>query len=410
MKTEEPIPRIREDLEVIPTSYQGEKALLVRDFLGLIRDPVILQGDALWIVGLIDGKRTVRDIQVELVRQRGGVLVDAEAIGRVVLDFDSAYLLQSARYHSRKEKTLTDYLKLEVRPASHAGVSYPARPEDLRSFLDSILGSTGEEGSGESSAGFWGLVVPHIDLEIGKKVYASAYRSIRSARPRRVFLMGTGHSLDDGYFGLTEKDYETPLGLVKTDRKAVQALKKAGGKAVSPYDISHRREHSLEFQLLFLQHLFGSSFTAVPILCGSFGNDLARVSRPSDIPDVAAFLAVLRALWQDDPAQTLFIAAVDFSHIGPKFGHRERASSVLPEAKKHDHALIAALAASDVRKFWAESRKTGDRHNVCGFSTLASLLDAFPEVRGRLVDYEFWKEEATQSAVSYAAMALVAER
>jgi AmmeMemoRadiSam system protein B len=410
MKMEEPIPRVREDLEVMPTSYQGEKALLVRDFLGLIRDPVILQGDALRIIGLIDGKRTVRDIQVELVRQRGGVLVDAEAIGRVVLDFDSASLLQSARYRSRKVKTLTDYLRLEVRPPSHAGVSYPARPEDLRAFLDSILGSSGEVGPGESSDGCWGLVAPHIDLKIGKKVYGSAYRSIRSVRPRRVFLLGTGHSLDDAYFGLTEKDYETPFGLVKTDRKAVRALKRAGGKAVSPYDISHRQEHSLEFQLIFLQHLFGPSFTAVPILCGSFGNDLARVSRPSDIPDVAAFLAALRALWQDDPAQTLFIAAVDFSHIGPKFGHRERAASVLLQAKKHDHALIGALAASDGRAFWEESRKIQDRYNVCGFSTLASLLDAFPEVKGRLVDYEFWREEATQSAVSYAAIVLTAER
>jgi predicted class III extradiol MEMO1 family dioxygenase len=101
---------------------------------------------------------------------------------------------------------------------------------------------------------------------------------------------------------------------------------------------------------------------------------------------------------------------VDFSHIGPKFGHRERAASVLLQAKKHDHALIGALAASDGRAFWEESRKIQDRYNVCGFSTLASLLDAFPEVKGRLVDYEFWREEATQSAVSYAAIVLTAER
>jgi MEMO1 family protein len=410
MKKEEPIPQVREDLEVIPTSYQGEKALLVRDFLGLIRDPVILQGDALQIVGLIDGQRTVRDIQIELVRLKSGVLVDAEAISRLILELDSACLLQSGRYRSEKEQTLTDYLRLEVRSSSHAGVSYPARQEDLSAFLDSILASAGKEGPGEAWDGLCGLVVPHIDLEIGKKVYAAAYRSIRSARPHRIFLVGTGHSLDDAYFALTEKDYETPLGLVKTDRKAVRTLKKAGGKAVSPYDISHRREHSLEFQLIFLQHLFGPSFTAVPILCGSFGRDLARVSRPSDIPEVAGFLAALRALWEEDPAHTLFIAAVDFSHIGPKFGHRERASSVLLEARKHDHALIAALAAADGRAFWAESRKIGDRYNVCGFSTLACLLDTLPRVKGRLVDYEFWQEEATQSAVSYAAIVLLAER
>jgi hypothetical protein len=31
-------------------------------------------------------------------------------------------------------------------------------------------------------------------------------------------------------------------------------------------------------------------------------------------------------------------------------------------------------------------------------------------VKGRQLDYEFWKEEATQSAVSYAAIVIVAER
>ena len=411
MKKEQPIPRIREDLEIIPTSHQGENALLVRDFLGLIRRPVILQGDALNIVGLIDGKRTVRDIQLELVRLKGGVLVDGEAVGQILRDLDSSFLLQSARYRSEKERILQDYLKLEIRPAAHAGVSYPAKPEELREFLDSILGSPGTEALGNSEEErICGVVVPHIDLAIGKRVYARAYRSIRSARPVRILLIGTGHGLDDAYFALTEKDFETPFGRVSTDRKVVRVLRRAGGPAVSPYDIAHSREHSLEFQLIFLQHLFGSSFIVVPILCGSFSRDLARASCASGIPEVAGFLAALRDYWNEDRSRTMIIAAVDFSHIGPKFGHRERASSLLLEAKKHDHALIAALEAADSRAFWAECRAARDQYNVCGFSTLASLLDAFPEIRGRLIDYEFWKEEATQSAVSYAAFVLFTKR
>ena len=410
MKKEEPVPRMRQDLEVIPTSYQGEKAVLVRDYLGLIRDPVILQGGALQIVGLLDGARTVRDIQLELVRLKNGVLVEAETIARLIRQLESACLLQSGRYFSERERVLADYLRLEIRAASQAGVSYPAGPEELRAFLDSILASAGKRVSDETWGGLCGLVVPHIDLGVGKKVYAAAYQAIRSARPRRIWLVGTGHSLDDAYFGLTEKDFETPLGLAKTDRNAVRKLKEAGGRAVSPYDISHSREHSLEFQLIFLQHLFGSSFTVVPILCGSFGRDLSRVSRPSEIPDVAQFLAALRALWEEDPADALLIAAVDFAHIGPKFGHRERASSLLLDAKKHDQALIASLAAGDSRAFWEESRKTDDMYNVCGFSTLASLLDFLPGVKGRLLDYEFWRDEATQSAVSYAAIVLRLEK
>jgi hypothetical protein len=371
---------------------------------------VILQGDALQIVGLIDGTRTVRDIQLELVRLKNGVLVEAAAIAQLIRQLDSVFLLQSGRYFSERERKLADYRNLSIRAASHAGVSYPAAPEALRAYLDSILGNTGKQAPDETWDGLCGLVVPHIDLEVGKKVYAAAYRAIRSAKPGRIWLIGTGHSLDDAYFGLTEKDFETPLGLVKTDRSAIRSLKKAGGKAVSPYDIAHSREHSLEFQLVFLQHLFGSSFTIVPILCGSFGRDLDRVTGPSKIPDVAQFLAAFRSLWEEDPAGEFLIAAVDFSHIGPKFGHRQRASSLLLDAKKHDQALIASLTAADSRAFWEESRKTGDMYNVCGFSTLASLLDILPGMKGRLLDYEFWRDEATQSAVSYAAIVLRSDR
>ncbi|MEW5901918.1 MAG: AmmeMemoRadiSam system protein B, partial [Acidobacteriota bacterium] len=199
---------------------------------------------------------------------------------------------------------------------------------------------------------------------------------------------------------------ETPLGRVETDKEAVRELRQAGGKAVSAHDISHRREHSLEFQLVFLQHLFGASFTLVPILCGSFGDHLEKVSRPSEIPQVADFLAVLRAWREADQERTLIVAGVDFSHIGPKFGHRERATALLLEAKKHDQALIAALTGGDVAAFWAESRRVRDRYNVCGFSALASLLEALPPVKGQLLGYEFWREEPTQSAVSYAAIVL----
>jgi AmmeMemoRadiSam system protein B len=409
MNKEGPVPPIREDLEVVPTSYQGERALLVRDFLGLIRDPVILQGDALNIVRLIDGKRSVQDIQLELVRLRGGVLIDTAAVGRLIRELDGACLLQSDRFRSEKENVLGDYLRQEVRTSSHGGVSYPGQPEELRAFLDDIVGSPGAEEETTPRPELFGLVAPHIDLGVGKKVYGEAYRSIRPLRPGRILLLGTGHGLADAYFSLTEKDYETPLGRVKTDREAARMLKKAGGKAVSRYDIHHRSEHALEFQLVFLQHLFGASFTVVPILCGSFVRDLARVNRPSEIPGVGGLLAALRTLRDEDPDGTLVVAGVDFSHIGPKFGHREAASSLLLEARTHDQALIAALTAGDVLAFWGESRKVVDRYNVCGFSTLAALLDAFPGMRGRLLDYEFWREEATQSAVSYAAIVLSTE-
>jgi AmmeMemoRadiSam system protein B len=394
------------DLEVTPTSYRGEKALLVRDHLGLIRDPVILQGDTLSLLGLIDGRRTVRDIQVEFVRLKRGVLVDCGLIERIVAELEASFLLQSRQYQKEKERLLEDYAQLEIREASHAGRSYPADPRDLIHYLESFFLPDGDDGILEASGKVCALIAPHIDLEVGKRVYARAYRAVRNISPRRIFLLGTGHSLDEGYFCLTEKDFQTPLGRTKTDRKIVERLKKSGSSAVAAYDIAHRGEHSLEFQLLFLQHLFGSSFSLIPVLCGSFSADVERVSRPSRIKEVASFIKEMRACWDEDKNSSFFVASVDFSHIGPKFGHRERATSLLLEAKQHDQALLDALCRGDVEALWAESRRVRDRYNVCGFAALASLLEIFPGSRGRILDYEFWREEATRSAVSFAAAVL----
>ncbi len=406
MRKESPVPRVRPDLEIVQTSYQGKNALLVRDFLGLIRDPVILQGDVLSLIGLIDGNRTIRDLQVELVRQKRGVLVDSELIEKFVREIDSAYLLESPRYEEGKNRILSEYHRLEVRKPSHAGVSYPAQASDLRLYLDSILKAAESDPEGNGRGRIRGLVAPHIDLEAGKRVYARAYRAISRESPRRVFLIGTGHGLDDGFYSLTEKDYETPLGRVRTEKDVVRALKKAGGPVVSSSDISHRREHSLEFQVIFLQHLFGLSFSLVPILCGSFASVLETVCRASEIAGVGGFLEEFRSFLDEGWGRDLVVAGVDFSHIGPKFGHQETASSLLLEARAHDQSLLQAFCGADVQAFWAESRRVRDKYNVCGFPALASLLEALPGVKGRSLDYEFWKEEPTQSAVSFAAVIL----
>jgi MEMO1 family protein len=410
MDKERPALRRRQDLEIIPMSYKGSAALLVRDYLGLVPEPVLLQGEAAELFGLLDGRRTVLDLQVALVRSRAGRLVDSGLLEHIIRELDSAGLLQSPGYEAKKNRLLADYARLEVREPSHAGAAYPAEPGRLRAYLDAILEGAGDAGPGGGQPSVLALVAPHIDLETGKKVYASAYRALGGLQPRRVILLGTGHTLEDGVFGLTEKDYVTPLGRVATDRDAVGRLRSAGDGCLSASDIPHRREHSLEFELIFLQHVLGSPFSLVPILCGSVSEHLERVSRPAAIPGVAGVLSELRRFIQEDPAGTLFVAGVDLSHIGPKFGHRERAAALLLDAKAHDRALLRAFVAGDAPGFWAESRRVRDRYNVCGLSALAFLLEILPGAAGSLLAYDFWMEEPTQSAVSFAAAVLHADR
>ena len=249
-------------------------------------------------------------------------------------------------------------------------------------------------------------MAPHIDLEAGSKSYGAAYRAISDRAPSLVLILGTGHSMDGEAFCLTTKDFKTPFGTVETDREAVETIRGSGGRAVAPDDFPHRREHSIEFQVLFLQHVLkGHAFRIVPVLCGSFAPNLREYERPSDVPGVKDVLDGLRKLVASRGEDVLVVAGVDLSHVGPKFGHDMPATAIVPESRAHDHVLLEALCGHDVKAFWAESRRVGDRFNVCGFSALACLLEILPPCRGQVLDYDVRHEEGTRSAVSFAAAA-----
>ena len=405
MENKEYIPRLRRDVELYPTHYQGTSAIIAKDSLGLIQNPILLQGDIVGFISLIDGRRNMKDLQLEFMRMKRGILVSSEEIKSFILELDSAFLLDSDRYHQERDRIISEYSLLEVRTAFHAGRSYPAEPGKLRSYLESILNIDKANSLPLRGQKVIALISPHIDMEAGKKVYARAYQAVRHSNPQRIILLGTGHSLQEAFLSLTEKDYQTPLGRVKTDKVCVKSLKEAGLGVIASSDIAHRSEHSLEFQLVFLQHLFGSNFSCVPLLCGSFRKMLEHVSRPSEIPGMENVLESLRHAVADCASETLLVAGVDFSHIGPKFGHREHARSMLLETRNHDKLLIDAICKGNVVDFWTKSRKARDKYNVCGFSALACLLEVIGDVRGYLLDYEVWEEEPTQSAVSFAAIA-----
>jgi len=393
-------------MEIFPTYYQGQKALVVRDALGLIKNPVLLQGQMLEFIGLIDGMRTPRDIQLELIRQQDGVFMGVEDVQSLLSKLDSLFLLDSDHYRNKKNAIFADYFQQPIRPAVLAGQVYPDSVEALEEYLDSFFPGIPEESPDKISRTVSALIAPHIDLRVGQKIYTQAYAAVKEAIPRTVLLLGSGHALHQSYFSLTEKDFETPLGVVKTDKAFVRKLKEADETIVAPNDIDHRNEHSIEFQLIFLQYLFGSDFTLVPVLCGSMNNAIHPFSCASEIPGVNGLLSELRTFVEERGSDALVVAGVDFSHIGPKFGHSCQASSLIQEARDFDTRLIDSICRGDVLGFWAEVKKVDNRYNVCGFSSIACLLEILPGAVGHCLGYEFWEEEETQSAVSYAAITL----
>lgn len=400
------IPRLRSDIEFVPTVHEGERAVLVRDSLGLIPEPILLQGEGLIMLQLINGRNSIRDIQMILMRHSGNIFVGTEVIEKYLHELDSVFLLDSVRYQEHKQRLIDEYARSDVRAAHLAGRAYPEDAAELRAYLGAVMQEGRQEWEAYAFKNIRAVIAPHIDLELGRRLYSLAYNAVRAQPPSRVVLMGTGHSLRDAVFSLTDKDFMTPLGTVPTDIRAVERLRDAGRDLICPHDLEHRNEHSLEFQVLFLQFLFGDKFTLVPLLCGSLHPFLTSAARPYEIPGLAHFLQTIRGLLEEDPS-TLVVAGVDFSHIGLKFGHGQPAASLLESAQAHDRRLLESLHKGDVLSLWSEARRVEDRYHVCGLSTLACLLELLEPSQGHLLGYDLWREEPTQSAVSFASLVMM---
>ena len=396
-------PIARHDLEFFPVQHQGQQLVLIRDHLGLVQEGKAVGLHLYHMMTLLDGTTTLRDLQVEFMSQKGGVLVGMDEINGLLANLDESFLLDSERFKNAKERIIADFTSQSIRLCSHCGKSYPENPSELRDRLDEILNS--ELSISEPDGKLAALVAPHIDLNVGYKGYSTAYQMLKHASPSRIILLGVGHQLQNTLFSLTDKDFETPLGITRSDRKAIGRLRKSGRDIIASDDFAHRSEHSIEFQLIFLQHLMADkTFTIIPILCGSLQADLPEYSREAYQGQTGRFLDELRSILNDPEQETILIAGVDLSHTGPKFGHEMPGSSMQPRSEEHDRNLLTNLTRLDADNFWEESRRINDQFNVCGFSALACLLEILPQCQGELLHYEIWHEEPTRSAVSFASL------
>jgi len=172
-------------------------------------------------------------------------------------------------------------------------------------------------------------------------------------------------------------------------------------------DYCHAVEHSIEFQVLFLQHLYGAGVRVLPVLCGAFARSLREGGRPEDDPGVARFLDVLGGLAVDGAPPPVWVLGVDMAHVGRRYGDGFAArvgTARMAEVAREDHARLERVAAGDAHGFWELVQPEGDSLKWCGSAPLYAFLRAVAPTRGELLDYGQWNIDAA-SVVSFAGLA-----
>ena len=241
-----------------------------------------------------------------------------------------------------------------VRPMAVAGQFYPADKDKLNKDVAEYFKSAGNV---KSKTNVQAVIVPHAGYVFSGAVAASAFARISpTTKYDHIFLLGPSHhvSLNEASVCNAYDDYATPLGNVKVDCEL--ATKLINENNCFTYDVSaHVREHCLEVQLPFLQHLFKDVPPIIPIIIGT-----------EQLQTLRKIAIALKPYFN---AHNLFVISSDFSHY-PSYA----------DACNVDKRTGEAIMTGNLNKFvdaLAENDSLGIRHlatSACGQCAIATML------------------------------------
>lgn len=395
-----PLPSLRPDLELVEVMpgivalYDGMGYTDTSIRLPMTMIDLLLQGGT---------SETVAEIL-----ERGaaaGLVQPAETFLEIVNMLEDEGFFLSPGFFRRRDAIHNEYNALPVRPPAHAGSSYPEDPKELRETLDRFL----IEGSADPpKKAAQGIFVPHIDPRIGGNTYGPAYNALRNSDADTFVILGVPHTMSYDRLMFSRMDFDTPIGRVETDREFIKDFREHLSFDLTRDEAAHMNEHSIEFQTIFLRHIFADRpIRIVPILLGSLSDFVESGHGGVERDDAwSEIYENLQATADRLGRKVCWIASVDFCHIGRKFGDSYDATEVFDKVRAHDLKLIEGSVEGDASGFIQPLIENRNEFKVCGVSPMYATLRILGPGPGKLLAYDQWDERERDSGVSFASVAL----
>jgi MEMO1 family protein len=394
--------RLRMDLDFMPSPVEDRPGLLIRDPYHYSDATLIVPAPLVACLEFFDGQQSDLDLKQALVQITGELDVH-ELQEHLTSTLSSAGFLHDDAYEQLRDTRCGDFARAPERAAAHAGSAYPDEVSELRATLRNYMG----EQRPAASDGLVAIAAPHVSPFGGWECYQAAYNLLTPEYSDRIFVvLGTSHYGEPDRFGLTRKPFVTPFGTARTETGLVDEIERRGGDAVKMEDYCHAVEHSIEFQVIFLQHVLGPDVRILPMLCGPFANSIYRGGLPEDNPRVAQVFDTLGDIAAREGKRLMFVLGIDMAHMGRRYGDRFPALAnvdEMAEVEARDRRRIDHINGGDAGSFWGEVQRNHDDLKWCGSSPLYTFMKAAPGARGELRQYQQWNIDE-QSVVSFAAM------
>ncbi len=399
-------------LEAFPVEHEGQRFICLRDPNKVSDKVMLLSQETVFIISLFDGRNTVEDIQ-QKCQERFGERVPDEELEHLIDQLDQALFLDSKKYKDHMTKIVEDFNSSDVRPSSHAGLSYPFEVAELNGWFERFFTEAKQDEPQVGPEGkLRGLISPHIDFTRGGHLYARAYRELDESCPADTYIIfGTSHYADvDNPYIFTRKNFETPLGVSQTDNELIDRMINECSWDLFEGEIAHRTEHSIEFQVAFLQYVLRDrKYKILPILCNSFYSLVQTGKSPKEDSRISKFLSAFSQIIDELGERVFIIAGVDMAHVGPKFGDREHVNELtLGRIKERDIRSLEFSEKLDAEGFYRSVEEEKDWRKICGLSSIYATLSTIQAANGKLLGYDQALEPDTGSVVSFASMGFYA--
>jgi AmmeMemoRadiSam system protein B len=249
-----------------------------------------------------------------------------------------------------------------------------------------------------------GAIAPHIDFGRGSVSYAHAYRDLAACPADLFVILGTDH-FGDTLFAATRNDFETPLGRVPVARDVLERIEAAFIGDLRDGELQHLGEHTIEFQVVLLQHFLGGRpFEIVPLLCGGLQEEMEAGVPASENAEVHSLVECLREIAAGGERSVCVLASADLSHVGPNFGgDRPLTPGYLEKIADFDREILASAVAGDPDGMFRLVAGRRNDTNICGLSPMYVMVSALGACRGQLLDYRQATAPDRKQSVTFAA-------
>jgi AmmeMemoRadiSam system protein B len=383
--------------------HHDPRYFILWDKLGLAVEPIRVRVDELVMLQQFDGRRSLRDIQSDVMAEMGGELVPLGAFTSLVEKLEEGLFLDGPRFQAK--------LAEPIRQPSCIGC-YNAKPVALRRQLKKYFtdgAGPGLPGDLKPDGSLCAALIPHIDYGRGGTTYAWGFKEVVERTNASLFvIIGTSH-YSTHRFTLTRKDFLTPLGVAPTDQTYVDRLVAHYGDGLFDDEISHLPEHSIELEVVFLQYLYEKKrpIRIVPLVVGSFQDCVETGLSPAAQNDIGRMVKALRKVEDETEEPICYIISGDLAHIGPKFGDPDPvAEPVLTHSRAKDQEIVARTEAADPAGYFQVVADESDRRRICGLPPTYTLLEAVRPARGKLLHYDQYVHPEGFESVSFASVAL----